>query len=263
MVRAGPKDGGRSTHCGAGYSWLVPGRTCNFRDSRAKEAPRPHRWRSGAPESSSALFRWLRLPQQNELAQKLFGKDIDDASIHLVYSVPIQPDAVQSASRKERIDLVESAKIGLDLARRRDSRMELRQTNFISELALQTMWGTGKVGAVYPIFADEIAPSQEIKFDNNLAPRREELLKVVAAGCRSTLETLHRNTLTAWGAPPVACDKLLHRSPPGAPTLCSPKRPVSAKSPALYPRTTGCTRPGRRIEQAPGALVWAPRCKRV
>ncbi|MDP8990855.1 MAG: hypothetical protein M3N41_12350, partial [Acidobacteriota bacterium] len=82
-----------------------------------------------------ALFRWLRKEDNKALAEKLFGENIDDASVHLVYSVPIREESVADASRKERIDLVESAKIGLDLARRRDSRMEFRQTNFISELA--------------------------------------------------------------------------------------------------------------------------------
>jgi predicted acylesterase/phospholipase RssA len=157
-----------------------------------------------------ALFRWLKR-YGNQLAQPLFGTAIDDASVHLVYGVPIRPDAASDAGRRERIDLVESANIGLDLARRRDSRMELRQTNFISELALHTQQATGQIGEIYPIFADEIAPESEIRFENNLAPQRKELLHVAASGCRATLETLHRKTLASTGFQPVPCSLLLSR----------------------------------------------------
>ncbi len=177
-----------------------------------------------------ALFRWLKR-YGNELAQPLFGESAEDTSVHLVYSVPIRPDAANDAGRRERIDLVEAANIGLDLARRRDSRMELRQTNFMSQLARHTQDATGQIGDIYPIFADEIAPDSELTFENNLAPQRKELLQVAAAGCQATLETLHRKRLASSPYQPVPCSQLLtelalDRSPfiqlaaPGLPEVC-------------------------------------------
>ncbi|MDP9114638.1 MAG: patatin-like phospholipase family protein, partial [Acidobacteriota bacterium] len=100
---------------------------------------------------------------------------------------------------------------------------------------------TGKVDAIYPIFADEIAPDREIKFANNLAPQREELLKVAAAGCRSTLETLHRNRLERGGAPQMACSQLLAQ-------IAAARSPfVQAPAPGLAEVCNACTRQLRAL----------------
>jgi len=56
-------------------------------------------------------------------------------------------------------------------------------------------------------------PIGKIMFANNLAPQREELLQVAAAGCRETLETLHRNSLAGFGYQPVPCSKFLSQRP--------------------------------------------------
>ena len=176
-----------------------------------------------------ALFRWLKKSDQKSVRDILHGSHRGDAAVHLVYGVPIRPS--DQPDRREHVDLVDEANIGIDLARRRDSRMEFRQTNFISEMALRVQNAGGEPHGIYPIFADEIAPAREIAFENYLDPTRDELLKVTAAGCRSTLETLYRHRLAAFGYQPVPCSTFLSQlaprragsveiSAPGLPEVC-------------------------------------------
>ncbi len=213
-----------------------------------------------------ALFSWLRSHRQ--VAHDLCGDGIQDAGIHLIYNVPIQPytpDETKPAS--ERLDIVSAAFASLELARRRDTKMECRQTNFLSELELWVRKAEGapplKVAATgapgsyksqstvssssstaktrpytaFPIFADEIAPDKDIELDNYLAPGRDQILKVVASGCRRSLETLYRERLrTLQNADdPVACDVLMRQIAPGRINF------ITKESPGLREICAACT----------------------
>ena len=183
-----------------------------------------------------ALFAWLKMKEHERVAQELCGDKPHDAGIHLVYDVPIEPYRMaEKQTPPESMDIVTAAFASLELSRRRDTKLEWRQTNFLSEIE---MWihnmeaaplvqaamqagsdvpgvqrSAGASGTstssttsapsytAFPIFADEIAPQTDIVFDNPLAPAREQLLKVASEGCRRTLENLYREPL-----------RVLHRS---------------------------------------------------
>ena len=196
-----------------------------------------------------ALFDWLKV--HPGIAPVLCGKTPEDPSVHLVYNVPVQPAANGASEPQERVDIVTAAFNSLELAQRRDSRMEFRQTNFISKLEWAARSGPGDVlegivdplmvklrheEDIWPIFADEIAPAEEIRFPDGLAPKRERLLAIAAEGCRCTLETLYPRRLAdiaarEGNAETVHCLRLLseiapQRSPfmtleaPGLPEIC-------------------------------------------
>jgi predicted acylesterase/phospholipase RssA len=171
-----------------------------------------------------ALFSWLQ--KHPAVANELCGDDPADAGIQLVYNVPIDAyDQDPDKTAPERVDIVAAAFASLELSRRRDTKMEFRQTNFLSaiELWVRTMEkrhpqiaasvaagasssasssvisstgeSQGRSYTAFPIFAGEIAPEKDIVFDNYLAPKRETLLKSAAEGCRRSLETLYREHL--------------------------------------------------------------------
>ena len=131
-----------------------------------------------------------------------------------MYNVPVQPYTPEGdAAEPERMNIVEVAFVSGELARRRDTRQEARQTNFISQLESYVREGRGGTKAL-PIFADEIAPERDITFDNSLDPRPDEIRKAAAAGCRRTLETLYRDELRRWAGNAVPCGELLSRVAP-------------------------------------------------
>lgn len=180
-----------------------------------------------------ALFSWLRA--HRSVAEDLLGEGEHDAGIHLVYNVPTEPyDADPAKTAQERVDVVTAAFASLELAKRRDTKLEARQTNFISELEL---W-IRKTGAAsgspprdgqgaFPIFADEIAPETEITFGNSLAPDREGILKIAANGCRRSLETLYRIRLKdmSHGGEGVDCADLLREVAPARSSHITPEAP--------------------------------------
>lgn len=144
-----------------------------------------------------ALVSWLKDPHSDrqKLAQRLCGTHIRDKRVHVIYNVPIEPYRPEkSQERPERINIVESAIISRELERRRDTRQEARQTNFISQMELYVQEG-GETAGVLPIFADEIAPEYDITFANNLDPAPAEIRAMAASGCRRTLEALYRDHL--------------------------------------------------------------------
>ncbi|MGH9666686.1 MAG: hypothetical protein ACRD9L_19860, partial [Bryobacteraceae bacterium] len=191
-----------------------------------------------------ALFSWLR--EHETVAAQLFGEGEQDAGIHLVYNVPTEPYDVDPAKvPPDEVDVVTAASASQELAKRRDTKLEARQTNFISELELQirkTCGGNDSAArdhgrGAFPIFTDEIAPEKEITLDNNLAPSRDSILKVVASGCRRSLETLYRFQLKdiAQGDDGVECVELLRAVAPG-------RRPfMTSESPGLPEICRSCT----------------------
>ena len=214
-----------------------------------------------------AFFAWLRKGQQHLVARALSSAGPDDARVHVVYNVPIQPYADPTSPPRETIDIITAAFNSLELAKRRDTKLEYRQTNFISEMEariqaleksppLQAFAATaggviesnpiaGASGGVtptqpanpaFPIFADEIAPQTDIGFQNNLAPQRSELLEVVASGCRLTLGRLYRSRLKDLmnGPDHVPCHVLLQQVAPG--------RKVLEASPGLNEVCNACSK---------------------
>ncbi len=170
-----------------------------------------------------ALFMFLRLREKIAAALSSNGKD---PSIHVVYSVPLPDDQGPGRMKDEDTDIVNVALASMKLAKRRDTQLEVMQTNFMSLLKSEivdqeqvvkakaqvatatTMPVTGpeaskemKDAKLFPIFVDQIAPRQDLSFKNPINPTRNEVLQVVADGCRQTLQTLYHNALAATGRP--------------------------------------------------------------
>ena len=160
-----------------------------------------------------AFFEWCSANE--DVAKKL--DQAQGPSLHVVYSVPVEPDGpLDEAPPPEAIDIVESALTALELEERRDTRQEVRQTNFLSKLESERRKATGvteyQSGRAFRIFPDEIAPQSEIRYNNEWEPTRQESLKVVADGCRAAMETLYRNEIQELqnsDGQPVQCSRLL------------------------------------------------------
>jgi predicted acylesterase/phospholipase RssA len=162
-----------------------------------------------------ALFNWLHEKDKRTVAESLTSRSIEDPRIHVIYNVPIEPfDAYEGKEPPDRIDLVEAAQVGLLMRTRRDTSTEVLQTNYLSNINCANNFARGsaqKSVKDLAIFADEIAPDRELKFENPLSPSREEGLELTAQGCRRTLGRLYRVEIerlaTERGS--VACSELL------------------------------------------------------
>jgi predicted acylesterase/phospholipase RssA len=176
-----------------------------------------------------ALFNWLQ--ENKSIAASLETASRNDPRIHVVYTVPIEPfDANLGKPEPDRIDLIEGAEVGLLLRARRDTKVEVWQTNFLSDIvnALKNAPGASIDPKLLAIYADEIAPCRELKFDNSLAPSRDESLTLAAEGCRHTLGRLYLKQINQIrGAEPfVPCaDFLKHVAPERFKTACNPGLP--------------------------------------
>ncbi|MGH9659842.1 MAG: hypothetical protein ACRD96_14935, partial [Bryobacteraceae bacterium] len=185
-----------------------------------------HWWRGKAPHPTlhlvngavvrrnplPALFSWLDRKPAMAYALKP-GRGM----VHLVYDTPIErlpalPVETPSRDGSEPAlpNLVEGARVGLRLSRRRDNRLEVMRTRQLSNLQLEY---ERRVRApkldraeVYAIEVEEIAPASELKFENTLRPTETEVLQHVASGCRHTLSTIYRDRL---GVAPTPCPELL------------------------------------------------------
>lgn len=186
-----------------------------------------------------ALFSWLQ--GHDSVAGELCGEDSSDIGVHLVYNVPTEAYQQEPGKQApESLDIVTAALASMELSRRRDTKLECRQTNFISQMELwvrtmekrQPQQAAGAAAgasshestasstveprersySAFPIFVDEIAPAKDITFKNYLAPEREDLLKSAACGCLRSLETLYREPLRILeNAQPF--DLLRHQDP--------------------------------------------------
>jgi predicted acylesterase/phospholipase RssA len=200
----------------------------------------------------AALFDYLR--GNDSLAMQLANNnDQKHPAIHVVYRVPIEsqpgPRGIKIANKYTIVDV---ARMSLRLSARRDTQLEVAQTNFLSCLETEICAATGGIrdaSAPYPIFADEIAPEHDVVFKNALNPTRKEVLNTVASGCRRTLEALYREELSSdsWTGAEIDCDGLLvtiakqPRIPnfdptPGLPEVCQQCTRMLKRSPA--PRET-------------------------
>jgi predicted acylesterase/phospholipase RssA len=167
-----------------------------------------------------ALIRFLSERQNSEVAEILSRPA---SRVHLVYDIPIQPKplppAAGDASREEpRLpNIVETGFASKRLEQRRDSRLEVVRTNFVSEIERVLRLATGEVSSsdVHTITVDEIAPEQEPMLENTLQPTETEILTHIAEGCRHTLSVLYRDEIAEFGKnAPVECNALLRHIAP-------------------------------------------------
>lgn len=180
---------------------------------------------------------------------ELLSDDLGDYRVHLIYNSPISKkplpegyDLSQNGDLKPLPNCIDSAMRGMALAARRDSRLEVWQTNYTSEFQLaleraapreEVEGCTTRRGAL-PVLVDEIAPEDELKLENSLIPKESDLLRHAASGCRQTLATLYRSELARLDNP-VNCRELLktveraslwlkppgmEKAVPGAPEIC-------------------------------------------
>ncbi len=166
-----------------------------------------------------ALFRFLKANPR--LAEELRGAGPEDTAIHVVYSVPATAVVhnAEGTYPEALANIVDVARLSSRLARRRDTQVEVAQTNFMSRLECvndgrPTPEGAG-ADRIWPVFADEIAPERDLGFDNPLSPRRSEVLTRAALGCRATLERLYETEIDQLaesvkaGGREVSCAALL------------------------------------------------------
>lgn len=131
-------------------------------------------------------------PQSREFAKWLSTKK-DDPRVHIVYSVPIDPE-----ERKEKDVNASIVDVGLaaaKLSRRRDTQLEVHQSNLLSQVESQLRALGTKSSRINPIFVDEIAPKCDAQYKNPWSPTRDEVVDRVAAGCRATLEVIYAKDL--------------------------------------------------------------------
>jgi predicted acylesterase/phospholipase RssA len=192
-----------------------------------------------------SLFDFLRA--RPELAARLERQtdaaDHATASVHVVYNVPITAKSGFRKLPEEESNIVDVALKSVALSQRRDTQLEVRQSNFISHLEAQvrtlagpsaTSSAPGVSAPTLKLFTDEIAPAEDLSFGNPLNPSATEMFDAIAAGCRQTLQTLYARELAALpsdSASPgcVSCAALMgrvRRQPafprptPGLPEVC-------------------------------------------
>jgi predicted acylesterase/phospholipase RssA len=166
-----------------------------------------------------ALIRFLAEPQNSEVAEILSRPT---SRVHLVYDIPIQPKPLPppgtGANEEPRLpNIVETGFASKRLEQRRDSRLEVVRTNFVSEIERTLRVATGEVSStdVHTITVDEIAPEQELTLENTLQPTETEILTHIAEGCRQTLSVLYRDQIAEFGKnAPVDCGAMLKHIAP-------------------------------------------------
>jgi predicted acylesterase/phospholipase RssA len=165
-----------------------------------------------------------------------------DPVLHLVYTMPIDrkptpplDGAGAQIEEPKPPDIIDAAKVGIRLNRRRDSRLEVIRTNLVSKLYLHSKSISAKSARpALSIFVDEIAPLDEFKPENPLQPTARETLERVSHACRRTLGALHPDLVNAYmvdvnSSKGMPCSELLSRVAhlrtmkselPGLPEVC-------------------------------------------
>jgi predicted acylesterase/phospholipase RssA len=167
-----------------------------------------------------ALVRFLGEPQNSGLAE-ILGRP--ESRVHLVYDIPIQPKPLPPVAgdgvTEEPLlpNIVETGFASNRLERRRDSRLEVVRTNYVTEIERVLRTATGKVSSpdVDTITVDEIAPDEELTLANTLQPTETEILTHIATGCRQSLSVLYHDEIAEFGKnAPVDCNALLRHIAP-------------------------------------------------
>jgi len=177
-----------------------------------------------------ALFGYLR--NASVAPEMAAHNDRKHPAIHVVYGVPTEGRMGTEANDDGiKNTIVDVAMGSLRLSQRRDTQLEVTQTNVIARMEeISPPPANGQ--ATYALFADEIAPETDVVFQNNLRPVREEVLEGVSRGCRRALETLYGDLLEAERGPEmrgaVDCHQFLSTRAaagsatvaPGLPEVC-------------------------------------------
>ncbi|HLI75386.1 MAG TPA: patatin-like phospholipase family protein, partial [Acidobacteriaceae bacterium] len=180
-----------------------------------------------------AFFDWCKVVN-NQRVQSIEKASEFAPSLHVVYGVPISTtDNVASAPAIDCPDIVTSAQQALELEKRRDTRQEFRQTNYMTRLEQVRRKATGTPPGPrgpFAIEADEIAPMRDLDIGDPLLPDSKKLLHIVAQGCQATMEALYAVEIAAAGYR-TECSGLLKKLTqsrtndpnfmPGLPEVCS------------------------------------------
>jgi predicted acylesterase/phospholipase RssA len=211
-----------------------------------------------------ALLQFLRLhPHIAKLLDRR-GEDPTAAfprpSIHVIYSVPLLGPPGPGHVEEDKANIVDVALASRELARRRDTRLEVEQVKVITRLEMEVQKKgskTKKPDAAFPdvvvAMADEIAPDATPLEDPNvvspLVPERERGLRKVAEGCQRTLERLYAKEICELPSPGrlVPCTTLL-RSIGGTRPWDDRNAPISEGLPEVC---ECCPRTLRRSEADP------------
>jgi predicted acylesterase/phospholipase RssA len=212
-----------------------------------------------------ALFQFIKRPGRRSIANAISSSP-DDPRVHVVFTVPLGEQKGGLKTGPLGADIVDVLITSLRLNRRRDTKLEVLQTNFMSELEYELRSLGGKPsGKLHPIFADSISPEKDLHFKDPLRPTPVEVLEATAAGCRRTLQTLYATELRAIPGDSASIDchqfltqiapernwSLHPKHSPGLPEICShcsrvlgkERRPVRRKVdpelPQKYPQLTG------------------------
>ncbi len=172
-----------------------------------------------------ALIRFLSEPQNAEVAAVLSKPA---SRVHLVYDIPIHPKPLPplmgdpSQDEPRLPNIVETGFASKRLERRRDSRLEVVRTNFVTEIERTLREATASAVSspdVHTITVDEIAPEYELTLENTLQPTETEILTHIADGCRHSLSVLYRDEIAEFANAhgknlPVDCGSLLRHIAP-------------------------------------------------
>ena len=143
--------------------------------------------------------------------------------VHIFYDVPIE--AKPTPDNREKVNIFEAAGESMNLARRRDTRQQAHHVRFVSRLGRLIPETETSGSRPFPLDVTEIAPEDDISFENVLDPKRPEVLAQAARGCRRTLEALYGGECGVEGD--VVCGTFLSSIAParGAWTQHSPGLP--------------------------------------
>lgn len=155
-----------------------------------------------------ALFSYLT--RHKALAAKLCRPC--SPSIHVVFHVPLNPrQDTPERPITAPSNIVDVGLLSLKLAERRDTKLEVNQTNFVSKLENLIITSRSKSGLsewveseedvqgdpleTLPLSADCIAPEEDLDLGPALSPEKGKTLAAIAAGCRQTMQRLYGDQL--------------------------------------------------------------------
>lgn len=209
-----------------------------------------------------ALFLYLKDPENRHIRDRLPTVPLgppdgrtERAGVHVVYGVPIEPKDEPATLPENEMDVVGVARRALRLAKRRDTRLEVDQANFITSVVRLFPERRRHL----PVLVDEIAPERELGFALPLAPSSPEIHSQAALGCRATLERLYRDEIVAiTGDVPeatVPCGAVLAEIAPARAHVISHDAPGHPVLCASCPRTLRVRNPV--LERSPKAIEMA------
>lgn len=198
-----------------------------------------------------ALFSYLRRHHDQGFVKAMGSDGTDHPGVYIAYSVPITGTGRMATDEADKFDIVKTALLSKDLAARRDTKLERRQTNFISRLVNEAH-GSGPQSSQHKkpllsVFAADIAPVAEIEFKNAVSPKRSELLEQCAEGCKQTLGRLYRERIQSL-APTgtIECHKLMRNVATTRQAYIAQDHPGLREVCAKCDKKVSCAKPPRK-----------------